>query len=82
MRRMERYLRKNYCQRKQRNRIFDGLGRFLKKESSINSVQDEDEETISLNPWFYEDEELENEYEAKQISPFTLAAIVFTYLVG
>jgi len=52
------------------------------KESSINSVEDEDEETISLNPWFYEDEELENEYEAKQISPFTLAAIVFTYLVG
>uniref|UniRef100_A0A915MRT6 Potassium channel domain-containing protein n=1 Tax=Meloidogyne javanica TaxID=6303 RepID=A0A915MRT6_MELJA len=80
--------------RKQRNRIFDGLGRFLKgemliklfgckrKESSINSVEDEDEETISLNPWFYEDEELENEYEAKQISPFTLAAIVFTYLAA
>uniref|UniRef100_A0A914M1F2 Potassium channel domain-containing protein n=1 Tax=Meloidogyne incognita TaxID=6306 RepID=A0A914M1F2_MELIC len=94
MRRMERYLRKNYCQRKQRNRIFDGLGRFLKgemliklfgckrKESSINSGEDEDEETISLNPWFYEDEELENEYEAKQISPFTLAAIVFTYLAA
>nr|CAD2189663.1 unnamed protein product [Meloidogyne enterolobii] len=53
-----------------------------RKESSINSVQDEDEETISLNPWFYEDEELENEYEAKQISPFTLAAIVFTYLAA
>uniref|UniRef100_A0A915LC78 Potassium channel domain-containing protein n=1 Tax=Meloidogyne javanica TaxID=6303 RepID=A0A915LC78_MELJA len=80
--------------RKQRNRIFDGLGRFLKgemliklfgckrKESSINSGEDEDEETISLNPWFYEDEELENEYEAKQISPFTLAAIVFTYLAA
>uniref|UniRef100_A0A1I8BMI5 Uncharacterized protein n=1 Tax=Meloidogyne hapla TaxID=6305 RepID=A0A1I8BMI5_MELHA len=51
-----------------------------RKEESINSGQEEDEETISLNPWFYEDEELENDYEAKQISPFTLAAIVFTYL--
>ena len=53
-----------------------------KKEEEINEGNEEDKETISLNPWFYEDEEFENEYEAKQISPFTLAAIVFTYLVG
>jgi hypothetical protein len=44
-------------------------------------MEDEDDETISINPWFYEDEEAQDEQEAKQISPFTMAAIVITYLV-
>jgi hypothetical protein len=44
-------------------------------------MEDEDDETISINPWFYEDEETQDEQEAKQISPFTMAAIVITYLV-
>jgi hypothetical protein len=57
-----------------------------KEENNFNNKReenDEDEETISLNPWFYEeDEEFENDYKAKQITPFTLAAIVFIYLVS
>jgi hypothetical protein len=44
-------------------------------------MEDEDDETISINPWFYEDEETQDEQESKQISPFTMAAIVITSLV-
>ncbi|KAF7635517.1 hypothetical protein Mgra_00005059 [Meloidogyne graminicola] len=91
MRRIERYLRKHYCQTKQKNGIFNCLKQFIKCEYLIKlfgfknnreeiSLNEEDEETISLNPWFYEDEEFEDEYETKQISPFTLATIVFIYL--
>lgn len=46
-----------------------------------DDAEEEDDETISINPWFYEDEEEQDEQEARQISPFTMAAIVSAYLV-
>ncbi|KAI3418722.1 hypothetical protein GPALN_007828 [Globodera pallida] len=78
MRRFERHIRRHYCQKKHRERIAGGIRRLFRRGEYGGHWSSE--ETISINPWFYEDEELEDAAATKQISPFTMAAVVLAYL--
>uniref|UniRef100_A0A914GPP1 Potassium channel domain-containing protein n=1 Tax=Globodera rostochiensis TaxID=31243 RepID=A0A914GPP1_GLORO len=78
MRRFERHIRRHYCQKRHRERIAGGIRRLFRRGEYGGRWNSE--ETISINPWFYEDEELEDAAATKQISPFTMAAVVLAYL--
>ncbi|KAL3118580.1 hypothetical protein niasHT_005795 [Heterodera trifolii] len=78
MRRFERHIRRHYCQKRQRERFAEGIRRFFRRDEY--GGQWNSEETVSINPWFYEDEEAEDADATKQISPLTMAGVVLAYL--